>query len=115
MRRQLLKAVEMRSGMGRFALALAAILILTLSAGLTGGQSGAPLGMGAAGGAVFQETTDTFRAELLLMQREQLPGLAQQSPEQEPPAPALLIYLGLILAGSAVSVLLARRQLQRQI
>jgi hypothetical protein len=49
------------------------------------------------------------------MRREQLPRLAQQPSDQESPAPALLVYLGLILAGSTVSVLLARRRLQREI
>jgi hypothetical protein len=98
--------------MSRFALALAAILILTLSAGLTSGRTGASMRTGAPVSTVFQESTDTFRAELLLMQQEQLPHLVQQSPDQEPPAPALLVYLGLVLAGSAISVLLARRRLR---
>jgi hypothetical protein len=101
--------------MGRFALALAAILILTLSAGLTRGQPSAAMRSGPSGGAVFQETSDTFRAELLMMQREQLPHVAQQSAHQEPPAPALLVYVGLVLAGSAISVVLARRHFQREI
>lgn len=101
--------------MSRFALAMVAILILALSAGFTNGQSSARLHSGAAGSAAFQQNTDTFRAELFLMQHEQLPHLAQQSSDQEPPAPALLIYFGLILAGSAFAVLMARHRLQREI
>jgi hypothetical protein len=93
---------------------MAAILILTLSAGFTNGQPSARLHAVAAGGTAFQENTDTFRAELFLLQHEQLPHLTRQSSDQEPPAPALLIYLGLILAGSAFAVLLARRRLQRE-
>jgi hypothetical protein len=100
--------------MSRFALALAAVLILTLSAGFTSGQPSARIHPGGSGGALFQENTDTIRSELFLMRREQLPRLAQQPSDQESPAPALLVYLGLILAGSTVSVLLARRRLQRE-
>jgi hypothetical protein len=105
----------MRSGMNRFALAMAAVLILTLSAGFTDRQSSARVHPVGSSGTIFQENTDTFRSELLLMQREQLPHLAHQSSDQEPPAPALLVYMGLILAGSTVSVLLARRRLQREL
>jgi hypothetical protein len=101
--------------MSRFALAMAAILILALSAGLTNDPSGARLHPAGPGRSVLLENTDTLRAELMLVQREQLPHLAPQSSDREPPAPALLIYMGLILAGSTVSVLLARRRLQREI
>jgi hypothetical protein len=101
--------------MSRFALAMAAILILTLSAGFTDGQSSARMHPAGSSGTIFQENTDTFRSDLLLMQRQQLSPLAHQSADQEPPAPALLVYLALILAGSAISVLLARRRLQRKI
>jgi hypothetical protein len=101
--------------MSRFALALAAILILTLSAGFTNGQSSARMQPGGSGGVVFQENIDTFRSELFLMRHEQLPGLQRPSSDQEPPAPALLVYMGLILAGSTVSVLLTRRRLQREL
>lgn len=101
--------------MSRFALALAAVLILTLSAGFSNGQSSARVQPGGSAGAVFQENTDTFRSELFLMRRDPLPGLEHRSSDQEPPAPALLVYMGLILAGSAVSVLLTRRRLQREL
>ena len=98
--------------MARFALALAAIVILTLSAGLTRGQPQAtPLIVGATSAAAFHDNTDTFRAELMLTKRAMFPRTAQRSPNEEPPAPALLVYLTLILVGSAGAVALARRQL----
>ena len=98
--------------MGRFALALAAIMVLTLSAGLTRGQPQAvPMRSSAMSAAAFQNDTDTFRAELLMMKRAAIPPTAQRSPNEEFPAPALLVYLALILVGSAGSVALARRRL----
>jgi hypothetical protein len=98
--------------MARFALALAAIVILTLSAGLTRGQPQAtPLSAGATSAAAFHDNTDTFRAELTLMKRAAPLPTAQRSPNEEPPAPALLVYLALILVGSAGAVALARRRL----
>jgi hypothetical protein len=102
--------------MSRLALALAAILILTLSAGLTRGQpQGKLLTTGAANAIVFHENANAFRDELLLMKHEALPSIAQRASDEESPAPALLIYLALILIGSTVSVALARRRLQREI
>jgi hypothetical protein len=101
--------------MARFALALAAILILTLSAGLTHGRpQGMPLSTRAASATVSYENTNAFRAELLLIKGEAIPSLTQRSAGEEPPAPALLIYLALILIGSAVSVVLAHRRLHRE-
>jgi len=98
--------------MARFALALAAIVILTLSAGLTRGQPQAvPLSAGITTAAAFKNSTDTFRAELMLIKQPAPPHSGQQSMPAEPPAPALLVYLALILVGSAGSVLLARRRL----
>ena len=98
--------------MGRFALALVAIMLLILSAGLSGSQSqAAPLGAGAPS-AAFYDNTDAFRAGLMAMKRAALPPAQQRSPATEPPPPALLVYLGLILVGSAGSVALARRRLQ---
>jgi hypothetical protein len=107
-------AVETRSGMARFALALAAIVILTLSAGLTHVQPQAtPSSAGATSAATFHDSADTFRAELMLMKRPALLSTAQRPPHEEPPAPALLVYLTLILVGSAGSVALAHRRLHR--
>jgi hypothetical protein len=98
--------------MVRFALALAAIVILTLSAGLTRDQpQTTPLSVGATSAAAFHDNTDTFRADLMLMKRATLLRTPQRSPHEEPPAPALLVYLALILVGSAGSVALARRRL----
>jgi hypothetical protein len=97
--------------MGRFALALAAIMLLILSTGLTRSQSQAPPLSAGAPSAGFYESTDTFRAELLLMKRATTPPTSQRSPNEEPPAPAALVYLALILIGSLGSVALARRRL----
>ena len=98
--------------MARFALALAAIVILTLSAGLTHVQPHAtPLNAGATSPAAFSDNIDAFRAELMPMKRAALLSTAQRPAHEEPPAPALLVYLALILVGSAGSVALARRRL----
>ena len=80
--------------MGRFALAFAAIVILTLSAGLTRGQpQAAALGAGAASAAAFQSNTDSLRAELILIKRATPPPTSPRTANEEPPAPALLVYL----------------------
>ena len=101
--------------MGRFALALAAIILVILSAGPTRGQSqAAPLSARALSAAAFHENTDAFRAELMLVKRAAIPPTAQRLPNEEPPAPALLVYLVLILIGSVGSVALARRRLHRE-
>jgi hypothetical protein len=98
--------------MGRFALALAAIILLILSAGLTRGQSqAASFNAGAPGAIALHENIDTFRAELLLVKRVTNRPTTPRAPNEEPPAPALLVYLALILVGSVGSVALARRQL----
>ena len=98
--------------MARFALALSAIVILILSAGLTHSQPQAiRQRAGTAGAAAFQNNTDNFRAELMLMKRTASAPTEQRSPNEEPPVPALLAYLALILVGSAGSVALARRRL----
>jgi len=58
------------------------------------------------------ENADAFRAELMLVKRAALVRTAPSSASQaETPAPALLVYLGLVLVGSAGSVALARRRL----
>src|SRR3954454_9445865 len=100
--------------MARFALALAAIVILILSAGLTHGQpqaTPASLGTGTTSAATLHKNTTMFRAELMLMQQAPLVPTVQRSPNEEPPAPALLVYLALILVGGAAAVALARWQL----
>jgi len=102
-----------RSGMGRFALVLTAIMLLIFSAGLTRDQSqAAPLSVGAPSVASFPETTDAFRAELMVVKRATTPPAAQRSPNEDLPALALLVYLALILVGSAGSVALARRRMR---
>src|SRR4051794_8868196 len=98
--------------MARLAFALAAIIILALSAGLTNSQPQAVhLLAGVNSAADMRNNRDAFQADLMLIKRAALPHRAQNSANQkEPPAPALLVYLGLILIGSAGSVALARRR-----
>jgi hypothetical protein len=101
--------------MARLAFALAAIVILTLSAGLAPSQPQAtPLIRGAVNTAAFHSNTDAFRAEALLMKRAEILPTAPRPPQEEPLAPALLVYLALILIGSVGSVALARRQLHAE-
>ena len=97
--------------MARFALALAAIVILILSAGLTHDQPQAPLSMGTTSAAALRDNTNMFRAELMLLKHAPPVRTAQRSPHEEPPALALFVYLGLILVGGAGAVALARRRL----
>jgi hypothetical protein len=102
--------------MVRLALALAAILILALSAGLTHSQPHtAALVAGASSAASMHGNTDALHADLLLIKHTALVQTAPSPVNQaEPPAPALLVYLGLILVGSAGSVALARWRLHRK-
>jgi hypothetical protein len=99
--------------MGRLAIALAAIIILALSAGQAHRRpQAAALNAGANIAASIHDTTDTFRAELMPVKGAAvLPATHSSVRQEEPPAPALLVYLGLILVGSAGSVALARRRL----
>ncbi len=98
--------------MARFALALAAIVILTLSAGLTRGQPQVrTLSTGAASAVARYNTTNSFETGPLLMKHTAILPATQLSTQEEPPAPALLVYLALILVGSIGSVALARRRL----
>jgi hypothetical protein len=98
--------------MARFALALAAIMVLILSAGLTRVQPQTPpLRASTTSAAAFRDNTNTFRAELTLMKRAVPVHTPQHASNEEPPATALLVYLALILVGGAGSVELARRRL----
>ena len=98
--------------MGRFALALAAIVILILSARLTHGQpQSIPLHTGPASAVAMRDNIDMFRAELMPIRHATPAQAAQHLPNEEPPAPALLVYLALILIGGASSVALARWRL----
>jgi hypothetical protein len=90
---------------------LAAIVILILSAGLTHGQLQTTPRPGTISAAALHDNTDTLRAELIQMKHTTPALTAQSSPNEEPPAPALLIYLALILVGGAGSVALARWRL----
>jgi hypothetical protein len=86
-------------------------MILTLSAWPLRGQPQAlSLSASAQDTASFHNAA-AFHAELLPIKRTVMPLAAQGAPREEPPAPALLVYLALILVGSAGSVALARRRL----
>jgi hypothetical protein len=102
--------------MVRLACALAAIIILALCAGLANSRpQAAKLIAGASSAADVRGNADAFQADLMLIKRAALLPTTQSSvKQQEPPAPALLVYLGLVLIGSAGSVALARRRLQRE-
>jgi hypothetical protein len=98
--------------MARLVLALVAIVILILSAGLTHGQPQTPPpSAGTISAAALGDNTDTFRAEFMLTKHARPGYTAQSAPNEEPPALALLIYLALILVGGAGSVALARWRL----
>jgi hypothetical protein len=100
--------------MARFAFSLAAIMILIFSAGLTHGQLQPPLRAAALSAASLNHNTDAFRAEVALLKRAVHVEAAPIAPNEEPPAPALLVYLALILVGGAAAVALAHRRLRNQ-
>ena len=101
--------------MARFAFALAAIMILILSAGLTHGQlQTPPLRPETISAAALHDNTDAFRAEVALIKRAAPVATAQLAPNEEPPAPALLVYMALILVGGAGAVALAYRRLRSE-
>lgn len=101
--------------MARFAFALAAIMILILSAGLTHDQLQTPqLRAETISAAALRDNTNAFRAEIALIKRAAPVGTAQLAPSEEPPAPALLVYMALILVGGIGAVALARQRLHRE-
>jgi hypothetical protein len=101
----------------RVALALVAVLLLVLSADLTQTQlRQMPFDARLASDAAFQEEASSIQANMLLLnERGQpiRPALSATAGE-DAPAPALLVYLALILLGSAVSVMLVHHQQRRQ-
>src|SRR5262245_26299427 len=97
--------------MTRFALVLTAILMLTLSAGLTSGRPRQMPPSTSAAAVGFRDIPDAFQVKVVA-QHKAPASLARRSPTEEPPAPALLIYLGLILVGSVVAVLLMQQRMQ---
>ncbi|MEP7189278.1 MAG: hypothetical protein ABI901_08830 [Roseiflexaceae bacterium] len=90
-------------------------MILILSAGLTHGQlQTPPLRAETISAAALRDNTDAFRAEVALIKRAAPVATAQLAPHEEPPAPALLVYIALILVGGASAVALARQRLHRE-
>lgn len=100
--------------MARFAFALAAIMILILSAGLTHGQVQPPVRAATISAASLSDNTIAFRAEVALLKRAAEVDTAHLGPNEEPPAPALLVYLALILVGGTAAVALARWRLRSE-
>jgi hypothetical protein len=100
--------------MTRFALVLAAILLLVYSAGSTHTQLRSGGAVERAGQALIERQARAASAGLALAGEQGLaPNLAPSADDR--PAPALLVYLALVLAGSVVSVALVRRGLGREI
>jgi len=103
--------------MARVALALAAILLLACSAG----QNQAHLQQLSFGRTQLADTGllrgSTAASVDIIVPHAQPPGLdgAPRPSTDETPAPALLVYLALIVVGSAVGVGLVRHSQRRQI
>jgi hypothetical protein len=67
------------------------------------------------GGAALQEATGAIPAKALLDGGEtSIQPALSAGPGEEAPAPALLVYLALILAGSGVAIGLARRSFRQE-
>jgi hypothetical protein len=104
--------------MSRLLLALAAILLLTLSAGFTHtGLRQMPLGPDRfANVPLLKSGLSTTNADAAFGQIQSLgPGPTVRATPDDAPAPALLIYLGLIVVGSAAAVGLVRYHQRREI
>ena len=100
--------------MARFALALAAIVVLIISARPIHGQPQAMhLSAGTTSAVALRGNIDMFRSDLMPIRHTAPAHSVQSLPNAEPPAPALLVYLALILIGGAGSVALARWRLGR--
>jgi hypothetical protein len=109
----------------RVALALAALLLLVLSADLTHTQlrqmpfdarlAGDP-SMASGRGAALQGEASSIQANMLLLNEGSQPiqPALSAGAGEEAPAPALLVYFALVLLGSAVSVMLVHHQQRRQ-
>jgi len=103
--------------MTRVVLVLASILMLALSASLTHPQL-RPIQFDArpAAGAALQPKTGSIQQSMLVDQDAPVIRTALSTGSGEDgPAPALLVYLTLILVGSAVAVGLARHHLHREV
>lgn len=87
--------------MARATIALFALLILTLSAGFGGAVRGQATPAQAQYAAVLP-------SEVHVHLLEQGPAAPAPGPDDDRPAPALLAYLGLVIAGSAAAIVAVR-------
>jgi hypothetical protein len=93
--------------MARLALALIAILVLALSAGLTHTQLPQP-NTQAASSLRELEPNRAFSAEFDFAPTGQLPRTPTLRTSEDAPEPALIAYLALVLIGSMVAVGMVR-------
>jgi hypothetical protein len=101
--------------MTRVALALAAILLLACSAGQNQAQlQQLPFSRGQLADAGLLRSSMAAGANVTLPHARSPEHTIRPTPD-EAPAPALLIYLALIVVGSAVAVGLVRHSQRRQI
>jgi hypothetical protein len=104
--------------MTRLVLALVAILLLAWSAGLAPTQlRQVPLSQRqVADGALLRDELAVARADLSLVQaRGQAAARPALPTSDDTPAPALVIYLALVVIGSGVAVALVRYHQRQQI
>jgi hypothetical protein len=99
--------------MTRFAIVLAALLLLALSGGVTPTQLARMGTVEATGRGVIERSIMTANPGIGLQADSSLPASLAASSD-DAAAPALLVYLGVVLVGSAVSVALVRRNLGRE-
>jgi hypothetical protein len=110
--------LEMRQSMARFILALAAILLLAFSAGLTHRQlRQLPFDAHPVGNVAPEHAGTSVLPTKMMLNADTAPIVAPLTTitGEETPAPALLVYLVLILAGSAVAVGRVRHSQRREI
>jgi hypothetical protein len=98
--------------MTRFAIVLAALLLLVLSGGVTPTQLAQMGTVDATGAVVVEHSALAASAGIGLPADQGLP--ASLAASDDAAAPALLVYLGVVLIGSAVSVAVVRRNLGRE-
>ena len=102
--------------MTRVLLALASILMLALSASLTHTQLRTIQFDTRPADVALQRNADAIQHNMLLAEEAPVIHTAlSASGSEDAPAPALLVYLTLILVGSAVAVGLVRHHLRREV
>ena len=97
--------------MTRFAIVLVALLVLVLSSGFSSTQLRVASTQGQLAQPSIAKQLGPADAAISLAVRPAPPGarILSGPPAADGPAPALLIYLALVLVGSAVSIAIIRR------